>query len=118
MKQAETSFDWRALSNAADKTPWHANAGLHKLNFNISIVYMGELLCGYSINITSGLLALPWWNHDLGYPDAARVGAINAMAYIGGFFFGFLAGYTNDNLGRKFTLRGESRGVRSSGVRY
>lgn len=60
--------------------------------------------------LIAGLQAFPTWNEDLNYPAGARLGLLNAIGYIAGFFVGPVIAYIDDNFGRKWGIRCESSG--------
>ncbi|BGP19027.1 hypothetical protein JCM10213v2_007107 [Rhodosporidiobolus nylandii] len=98
-------INWKTLPNALDHVPWYKNSGLVRLWASIFICYMGQFLNGYDGTITGSLQALPLWLSDLGYPNASRIGLLNAMSYIAGVVTGPLAAYTADRFGRKANMR-------------
>ncbi|GAA6035015.1 hypothetical protein JCM8097_002144 [Rhodosporidiobolus ruineniae] len=99
-------LDWRSLPNAMDRDgSWKNNKGMRILWFYTSVIYMGQFLNGYDGTILGSLQALDQWKHDLGYPDASRIGLLNGMSYIAGTLTGPLAAWTADKWGRKFNMR-------------
>ncbi|KAI9632414.1 general substrate transporter [Dioszegia hungarica] len=96
---------WQAIPNVRDNTPWHKDKGRMKLNFFLSIIFAGMFLNGYDGNLISGLQAFDSWQEDLDFPTGARLGLLNAIGYISGFFVGPVIVYIDDNFGRKWGIR-------------
>ncbi|KAJ4497419.1 putative hexose transport-related protein [Lentinula lateritia] len=89
--------DWRAISNASDRLKWYQNKGQIKLNFFLSIIFVGMVLNGYDGSLVSGLQASDSWQADLGYPDGVRLGLLNAIGSISGLFVGPIITYIDEN---------------------
>lgn len=70
---------WTTVPNALDKKPWTKNRGLLKLNWFVSVIFVGMFINGYDGSATSNLLAMPQWNEALGEPSATRVGLMNSL---------------------------------------
>ncbi|OCF32460.1 hypothetical protein I316_05886 [Kwoniella heveanensis BCC8398] len=71
----------------------------------ISILYVGEFLVGYDGTIIGNLMALETWNRDLNYPDASKIGLLNASAFIVGVLCGPLNSWMADRFGRAQLIR-------------
>ncbi|KAJ3918672.1 general substrate transporter [Lentinula edodes] len=97
--------DWRTISNASDRLKWYQNKGQLKLNFFLSIIFVGMVLNGYDGSLVSGLQASDAWQADLGYPDGVRLGLLNAIGSISGLFVGPIITYIDENLGRRWGIR-------------
>ncbi|KAJ3812899.1 general substrate transporter [Lentinula lateritia] len=97
--------DWRTISNASDRLKWYQNKGQIKLNFFLSIIFVGMVLNGYDGSLVSGLQASDAWQADLGYPDGVRLGLLNAIGSISGLFVGPIITYIDENFGRRWGIR-------------
>ncbi|GAW03554.1 sugar transporter [Lentinula edodes] len=97
--------DWRTILNASDRLKWYQNKGQIKLNFFLSIIFVGMVLNGYDGSLVSGLQASDAWQADLGYPDGVRLGLLNAIGSISGLFVGPIITYIDENFGRRWGIR-------------
>jgi hypothetical protein len=59
-------------------------------------------------SLIGGLQAFPSWQQDLGYPDGAKIGLLNACSPIAGLFVGPVIQHIDDNFGRKWGVRCQS----------
>jgi MFS family permease len=64
-----------------------------------------DLISADDGNLISGLQAFDSWQTDLDFPTGARLGLLNAIGYIAGFFVGPVINYIDDNFGRKWGIR-------------
>ena len=55
--------------------------------------------------LISGLQAFGAWHDDLGDPDGALIGLLNAMGFISGFFVGPIITWIDETWGRKWGIR-------------
>ncbi|ORY74528.1 general substrate transporter [Leucosporidium creatinivorum] len=84
---------------------WWKNAGVLKLNFFISVVYVAQALNGYDSSLIGGFQALPSWKAALGNPSRSAIGIMNASFYIAGLLTAPIASYVSDRWGRKWCIR-------------
>ena len=59
--------------------------------------------------LIGGLQAFDSWQEDLNYPSGWRLGLLNAVGYIAGFVVGPVIVYIDDNWGRRWGIRCESK---------
>jgi MFS family permease len=102
--------DWQSIPNVRDSTPWHRDKGRLKLNFFISIIYVGMVLNGYDGMLISGLQAFDTWHNDIGLTEdnpnyAALLGLLNAAGPLSAFAIGPVITYIDHNWGRRWGLR-------------
>lgn len=76
-----------------------------KLNFFLSVIFVGMLLNGYDGNLISGLQAFDYWYQDLGNPDGLRIGLLNASGNMAGLVVGPLITYIDETWGRRWGIR-------------
>ncbi|KLT43733.1 putative hexose transport-related protein [Cutaneotrichosporon oleaginosum] len=110
--QPSMQQDWHTIPNARDSTPWHRDKGRLKLNFFISIIYVGMVLNGYDGMLISGLQAFDSWHNDIGLTEdnpnyAALLGLLNAAGPLSAFAIGPVITYIDQNWGRRWGLRCE-----------
>ncbi|KAF7561066.1 hypothetical protein G7046_g3057 [Stylonectria norvegica] len=79
----------------------------HKMNawlmFSCTIISMGAIFWGYDIGILSTIYVSPGFKKALHNPSSSDTGLITAIFYAGQFIgFAFLAGRTNNRVGRKW----------------
>ncbi|CEQ42030.1 SPOSA6832_03807 [Sporobolomyces salmonicolor] len=94
---AAAKDDWRHVPNALTTSgkPWYRMSSMIKLNFFISVVFMGQCLNGYDDGV----------HEALGYPSTSAIGLLNAAAYIAGLCTAPFAGYIADRWGRRWCVR-------------
>ncbi|CAD6591810.1 MAG: hypothetical protein TREMPRED_000209, partial [Tremellales sp. Tagirdzhanova-0007] len=97
--------DWRAIPNASDHVKWYRNKGQLKLNFFLSVIFVGMILNGYDGSLIAGLQAFDSWHADLGNPDGVRIGLLNATGFLSGLVVGPLITYIDEHMGRKWGIR-------------
>ncbi|WVR05555.1 hypothetical protein IAU60_002574 [Kwoniella sp. DSM 27419] len=97
--------DWTQIPNVSDHLKWYQNKGQLKLNFFLSIIYVGMILNGYDGSLISGLQASDAWQADLGYPDGVKLGLLNACASFTGLAAGPIITYIDENYGRRWGIR-------------
>lgn len=97
--------DWHTIPNASDRLKWYQNKGNLKLNYFLSIIFIGLVLNGYDGSIISGLQALDAWHADLNYPSPARIGLLNASGSFAGLVVGPIITYIDEHFGRKWGIR-------------
>ncbi|WWD18249.1 hypothetical protein CI109_102699 [Kwoniella shandongensis] len=97
--------DWHTIPNASDHLKWYQNKGTLKLNFFLSIIFVGMVLNGYDGSLISGLQASDAWQADLGYPDGVRLGLLNAIGNISGLVVGPVITYIDETYGRRWGIR-------------
>jgi len=97
--------DWQTIPNAADRLKWYQNKGLVKLNFFLSIIWVGLILNGYDGYLVSGLQAFDAWHDDLGDPDSVKIGLLNACASFSGLAVGPVITYIDEHYGRRWGIR-------------
>ncbi|ORX37419.1 general substrate transporter [Kockovaella imperatae] len=97
--------DWHNIPNVRDTTKWYNDKGRMKLNFFLSIIFVGMILNGYDGNIIAGLQAFDAWHEDLGNPGGVGIGLLNASGYISGLLVGPVIAYIDEHFGRKWGIR-------------
>ncbi|KAL8277278.1 hypothetical protein RQP46_010347 [Phenoliferia psychrophenolica] len=96
---------WKTIPNASDHLKWWQDHGRVQLLLYISVIYVGEGLVGFDSTIVGKLQGLSIWKSDLGHPNAAKIGLLNAMGYITSVLFGPVSGYVADRWGRRWPMR-------------
>ncbi|KAL7411188.1 putative hexose transport-related protein [Mrakia frigida] len=97
--------NWRAIPNAADNLKWYQNKGALKLNYFLSLLFVGMVLNGYDGTLLSGLQALDAWHADLGNPSAGKIGVLNAAGAISGLVVGPFITWVDERFGRRWGIR-------------
>ncbi|OWZ38215.1 sugar transporter [Cryptococcus neoformans] len=97
--------DWHDIPNASDHLKWYQNKGTLKLNFFLSVIFVGMLLNGYDGSLIAGLQASDAWQEDLNYPRGVRLGMLNAVGNIAGFVVGPVIAYIDEHWGRRWGIR-------------
>lgn len=97
--------DWHDIPNASDRLKWYQNKGALKLNFFLSVIFVGMILNGYDGSLISGLQASDAWQEDLNYPRGVRLGMLNAVGNIAGFVVGPFIAYIDEHWGRRWGIR-------------
>ncbi|KAI0801952.1 general substrate transporter [Irpex lacteus] len=97
--------DWKNIPNASDKLKWYQNKGKIKLDFFLSVIFVGLVLNGYDGSLISGLQASDAWQADLNYPDGVRLGMLNAVGFIAGLIVGPIITYIDEHWGRRWGIR-------------
>ncbi|PRQ70707.1 General substrate transporter [Rhodotorula toruloides] len=98
---------YRHIPNALHKpgVRWWEIRGLVKLNFFISVVFVGQAFNGFDDGLIGSFQAYPSWHRALGYPSSSAIGLLNAAAYIAGLLTAPVAGYVADRWGRRWCVR-------------
>ncbi|CDR46398.1 RHTO0S12e04060g1_1 [Rhodotorula toruloides] len=98
---------YRHIPNALHKPGgrWWEIRGLVKLNFFISVVFVGQAFNGFDDGLIGSFQAYPSWHRALGYPSSSAIGLLNAAAYIAGLLTAPVAGYVADKWGRRWCVR-------------
>lgn len=97
--------DWQNIPNVRHDLPWSKDKGRMKLNFFLSIIMVGMVLNGYDGTLIAGLQAFDAWHDDLGNPDGALIGLLNAAGFLSGFVVGPFITYIDEHFGRKWGIR-------------
>ncbi|WRT66038.1 uncharacterized protein IL334_002990 [Kwoniella shivajii] len=97
--------DWHNIANASDHLKWHQNKGALKLNFFLSIIFVGMILNGYDGSLISGLQASDAWQADLNYPNGVKLGLLNACGSFSGILVGPIINYIDEHFGRRWGIR-------------
>ncbi|CED83389.1 hexose transport-related protein [Phaffia rhodozyma] len=97
--------DWKKIPNASDHLKWYENKGKLKLDFFLSIIFVGMVLNGFDGTIISRILALDVWTEDIGNPSASQIGVLNAVPYMSGFVVGPFITWLDSRYGRRWGLR-------------
>ncbi|ORY30799.1 putative hexose transport-related protein [Naematelia encephala] len=97
--------DWQTIPNVRDRVKWYNDKGRLKLNFFLSIIFVGMVLNGYDGSVISGLQAFDSWHEDLGNPDGVKIGLLNATGSFSGLVVGPIITYIDEHLGRKWGIR-------------
>ncbi|KAK4688562.1 hypothetical protein P7C73_g1534, partial [Tremellales sp. Uapishka_1] len=97
--------DWKIIPNIEDRVKWYNNKGKLKLNFFLSVIFVGMILNGYDGTLISGLQALDAWHEDLGNPSALRIGLLNAVGFMSGLVVGPIITFIDETYGRKWGIR-------------
>ncbi|ODN77408.1 hypothetical protein L202_04588 [Cryptococcus amylolentus CBS 6039] len=100
-----TALDWQSIPNCSDHLKWYQNKGQMKLNFFLSVIFVGMVLNGYDGSLISGLQASDAWQEDLGYPTGVRLGMLNAVGFIAGLVVGPIITYIDETWGRRWGIR-------------
>lgn len=102
---SDADTDWHHIPNASDRIKWYRNKGQLKLNFFLSVIFVGMILNGYDGSLIAGLQAFDSWHQDLGNPDGVRIGLLNATAFLSGLVVGPIITYIDETYGRKWGIR-------------
>ncbi|OCF42858.1 sugar transporter [Kwoniella heveanensis CBS 569] len=97
--------DWHKIPNVSDHLKWHENKGALKLNFFLSIIFVGMILNGYDGSLISGLQASDAWQADLGYPNGVKLGLLNAVGSFTGLAAGPIINFIDETFGRRWGIR-------------
>ncbi|GAA6039193.1 hypothetical protein JCM8097_000463 [Rhodosporidiobolus ruineniae] len=93
------------IPNVLNGQRWWKIPGIVKLNWFISVIFVGQLLNGFDDGITGNLQAYPDWHEALGNPSTSAIGLLNASAYLSGLVTAPVAGYVADLFGRRWCIR-------------
>ncbi|GAA6017706.1 hypothetical protein JCM10207_000470, partial [Rhodosporidiobolus poonsookiae] len=93
------------IPNALTGRKWWNLPGLVKLNFFVSVIFVGQALNGYDDGITGNMQAYPSWYTALGNPSNSDIGLLNASAYLAGLVTAPAASYVADRWGRRWCIR-------------
>ncbi|GAA5972899.1 hypothetical protein JCM11641_003993 [Rhodosporidiobolus odoratus] len=93
------------IPNVLTGTRWWNVPSIVKLNWFISIVFVGQALNGFDDGITGNLQAYPNWYTALDNPSSSDIGLLNASAYIAGLITAPAASYVADRWGRRWCIR-------------
>ncbi|KAJ9112677.1 hypothetical protein QFC22_006179 [Naganishia vaughanmartiniae] len=98
-------LEWQKIPNVDDRLKWYQNGGKLKLNFFLSVIFVGMILNGYDGSIIAGLQALDPWHEDLGFPTATQIGLLNACGSFSGILAGPLIAFIDERFGRRWGIR-------------
>jgi sugar porter (SP) family MFS transporter len=94
---------YKTLSNNVSPS-WIRDKGLRRLNFAIGAMFASAAANGYDGSLINGLLAMPYFNANLGDPASTLLGITLAGISLGGLPSFIPASYVSDYLGRRITV--------------
>jgi MFS family permease len=94
---------YKTLSNNVNPS-WIRDKGLRRLNFAIGAMFASAAANGYDGSLINGLLAMPYFNANLGDPASTLLGITLAGISLGGLPSFIPASYVSDYLGRRITV--------------
>ncbi|KAH0129272.1 hypothetical protein KCU66_g4396, partial [Aureobasidium melanogenum] len=100
---ASGSEVYKTLRNNVN-AKWIQDPGLRKLNFGVATMFASAAANGYDGSLINGLLAIPYFNHNLGDPSSSLLGLTLAGISLGGLPSFIPASYVSDYMGRRFTV--------------
>ncbi|KAG9664430.1 general substrate transporter, partial [Aureobasidium melanogenum] len=100
---ASGSEVYKTLRNNVN-AEWIQDPGLRKLNFGVATMFASAAANGYDGSLINGLLAIPYFNHNLGNPSSSLLGLTLAGISLGGLPSFIPASYVSDYMGRRFTV--------------
>ena len=83
---------------------WTRDPGLRRLNVAILTMFASAAANGYDGSLVNGLLAIPYFNENLGDIDANLLGVAIAGISLGGLPSFIPASYVSDYMGRRFCV--------------
>jgi MFS family permease len=94
---------YKTLSNNVNRS-WIRDKGLRRLNFAIGAMFASAAANGYDGSLINGLLAMPYFNANLGDPASTLLGITLAGISLGGLPSFIPASYVSDYFGRRITV--------------
>jgi MFS family permease len=94
---------YKTLSNNVNPS-WIRDKGLRRLNFAIGAMFASAAANGYDGSLINGLLAVPYFNDNLGDPASTLLGITLAGISLGGLPSFIPASYVSDCFGRRITV--------------
>lgn len=94
---------YKTLSNNVNSS-WTRDPGLRRLNIGIATMFASAAANGYDGSLINGLLAIPYFNANLGDINANLLGITLAGISLGGLPSFIPASYVSDYMGRRFTV--------------
>lgn len=94
---------YKTLSNNVNPS-WIKDKGLRRLNFAIGAMFASAAANGYDGSLINGLLAMPYFNQNLGDPASTLLGITLAGISLGGLPSFIPASYVSDYFGRRITV--------------
>lgn len=94
---------YKTLTNNVNPS-WIRDRGLRRLNFAIGAMFASAAANGYDGSLINGLLAMPYFNENLGDPASTLLGITLAGISLGGLPSFIPASYVSDYLGRRITV--------------
>jgi sugar porter (SP) family MFS transporter len=94
---------YKTLSNNVNPS-WIRDKGLRRLNFAIGAMFASAAANGYDGSLINGLLAMPYFNANLGDPASTLLGITLAGISLGGLPSFIPASYVSDYFGRRITV--------------
>jgi MFS family permease len=94
---------YKTLSNNVN-TSWIRDKGLRRLNFAVGAMFASAAANGYDGSLINGLLAMPYFNDNLGDPASTLLGITLAGISLGGLPSFIPASYVSDYFGRRITV--------------
>lgn len=94
---------YKTLENNT-KSSWIQDPGLRRLNFAIASMFASAAANGYDGSLINGLLAMPYFNANLGDINSSLLGVTLAGISLGGLPAFIPASYVSDYCGRRLTV--------------
>ncbi|KAK0288086.1 hypothetical protein LTR91_008546 [Friedmanniomyces endolithicus] len=94
---------YKTLSNNVN-AKWTRDPGLRRLNIGIATMFASAAANGYDGSLINGLLAMPYFNANLGDINPNLLGITLAGISLGGLPAFIPASYVSDYMGRHFTV--------------
>ncbi|KAK0347945.1 hypothetical protein LTR29_006260 [Friedmanniomyces endolithicus] len=94
---------YKTLSNNVN-AKWTRDPGLRRLNIGIATMFASAAANGYDGSLINGLLAMPYFNANLGDINPNLLGITLAGISLGGLPAFIPASYVSDYMGRRFTV--------------
>ncbi|KAK3651448.1 hypothetical protein LTR56_005590 [Elasticomyces elasticus] len=95
--------DYKTLHNNVNAS-WTRDPGLRRLNIGIATMFASAAANGYDGSLINGLLAIPYFNANIGDVSSSLLGLTLAGISLGGLPSFIPASYVSDYLGRRFTV--------------
>ncbi|KAI7505100.1 general substrate transporter [Hortaea werneckii] len=94
---------YKSLPNNVNPS-WIRDKGLRSVNMSICAMFASAAANGYDGSLINGLLALPYFNANLGDPSSSLLGVTLAGISLGGLPAFIPASYVSDYFGRRITV--------------
>ncbi|KAK5685485.1 hypothetical protein LTS10_003564 [Elasticomyces elasticus] len=95
--------DYKTLRNNVNAS-WTRDPGLRRLNIGIATMFASAAANGYDGSLINGLLAIPYFNANIGDVSSSLLGLTLAGISLGGLPSFIPASYVSDYMGRRFTV--------------
>ncbi|GAA5863716.1 hypothetical protein JCM8547_003699 [Rhodosporidiobolus lusitaniae] len=97
---------FRSIPNALSTVKhWWNLPSMVRLNWFISVIFVGQALNGFDDGINGNLQSFDSWHEALGNPSSSDIGLLNASAYLAGLCTAPAAWYVSDRWGRRWCVR-------------